>query len=126
LPARVKPVNDSKSQLYGYQFQCPACNNAHLLPVGEGPGPRWDFNGSLEFPTFSPSLLIRSGHYTSGGTDHCWCKYNEKQIAAGKKPAGFKCTICHSFIVNGQIQFLTDCTHELAGSTVDLAEIPDA
>ncbi len=28
----------------------------------------------------------------------------------------------HSFVVDGHIQFLGDCTHELAGQTVD---IPD-
>ena len=30
--------------------------------------------------------------------------------------------VCHSFVVNGQIQFLPDCTHALAGQTVP---IPD-
>jgi len=27
---------------------------------------------------------------------------------------------CHSFITDGQIKFLGDCTHELAGQTVAL------
>jgi hypothetical protein len=27
---------------------------------------------------------------------------------------------CHSFVVDGQIQFLGDCTHKLAGQTVPL------
>jgi hypothetical protein len=30
--------------------------------------------------------------------------------------------VCHSFITDGFIQFLDDCTHPLAGQTV---EIPD-
>lgn len=30
--------------------------------------------------------------------------------------------ICHSFITDGEIQFLNDCTHKLAGHTVDLLE----
>ena len=30
--------------------------------------------------------------------------------------------VCHSFVVDGRIQFLGDCTHELACQTVD---IPD-
>jgi hypothetical protein len=33
--------------------------------------------------------------------------------------------VCHSLIRDGQIQFLTDCTHELAGQTVPLAPIDD-
>jgi len=33
--------------------------------------------------------------------------------------------ICHSFIRDGKIQFLGDCTHALAGQTVDLPELPE-
>ena len=29
-------------------------------------------------------------------------------------------TVCHSFVNNGRIQFLLDCTHHLAGQTVNL------
>jgi hypothetical protein len=34
-------------------------------------------------------------------------------------------TRCHLFIRNGKIQFLGDCTHELAGKTVDMVEFDD-
>ena len=30
---------------------------------------------------------------------------------------------CHSFVTDGRIQFLADCTHPLAGQTVDLPEV---
>jgi hypothetical protein len=30
--------------------------------------------------------------------------------------------VCHSFVTDGRIQFLTDCTHAFAGRTVDLPE----
>ena len=33
-------------------------------------------------------------------------------------------TVCHSFVTDGRIQFLGDCTHSLAGQTVDLPEFP--
>jgi hypothetical protein len=33
--------------------------------------------------------------------------------------------ICHSFITDGKIQFLSDCTHSFAGKTVELPELPD-
>lgn len=29
---------------------------------------------------------------------------------------------CHSFVVDGQMQFLGDCTHALAGQTVPIPE----
>ncbi|MGC4033677.1 MAG: hypothetical protein QM754_18485 [Tepidisphaeraceae bacterium] len=32
----------------------------------------------------------------------------------------FTCYRCHSFVRDGQIEFLGDCTHELAGKTVPL------
>jgi len=34
-------------------------------------------------------------------------------------------TLCHCFIKNGKIQFLTDCNHELAGTTVEMVDIPN-
>ena len=34
------------------------------------------------------------------------------------------CRVCHTFVTDGRIQFLSDCTHALAGQTVDLPDIP--
>jgi hypothetical protein len=31
--------------------------------------------------------------------------------------------LCHTFVTDGQIQYLGDCTHALAGQTVDLQEM---
>lgn len=31
--------------------------------------------------------------------------------------------VCHSFITDGNIQFLADCTHELAGKTIPLPDL---
>ncbi|RUV07937.1 ammonia monooxygenase [Mesorhizobium sp. M1A.F.Ca.IN.020.03.2.1] len=102
-------------------FWCPGCNEAHVVTVGEGPGPRWGFNGDYARPTFTPSVVVQSGHYVAGQEGKtCWCKYNAEQVAAGKEPAPFKCSVCHSFVTDGQIQFLADCTHALAGQTVEL------
>jgi len=32
-------------------------------------------------------------------------------------------SVCHSYVTDGRIQFLADCTHALAGLTVDLPEL---
>jgi hypothetical protein len=32
--------------------------------------------------------------------------------------------ICHSFVTDGKIQFLNDCTHSLKDQTVDLPDVP--
>ncbi|QHG70144.1 DUF6527 family protein [Ensifer adhaerens] len=101
-------------------FWCPGCDGAHQVTIGEGPGPRWGYNGNPDAPTFTPSVLVRSGHYVPGQEGKsCWCTYNADH---SEDPAPFKCSVCHSFVTDGRIQFLGDCTHELAGQTV---EIPD-
>lgn len=87
-------------------FECPGCGDSHEVPVnrhGRGAveqGPAWDWNGSLDKPTLGPSILVR------------WGSSTEKRC-------------CHSYVRGGRIEFLSDCTHALAGQTVDLPEIAD-
>jgi hypothetical protein len=57
----------------------------------------WTYNGDGDNPTVSPSILV----------------------TGGAAPA----YRCHSFIRNGKIEFLADCSHPLAGRTVDLPEL---
>lgn len=100
-------------------FFCPGCQKPHLVTVGEGPGPRWGYNGNSDAPTFTPSVLVRSGHFAEGraaADGECWCNYTER--TGDTSP--FTCGVCHSFVTDGQIQFLGDCTHSLAGQTVPL------
>jgi hypothetical protein len=106
----------------GLMFRCPGCEESHMVTVGEGAGPRWGYNGNPDAPTFTPSVLIKSGHYCEGqqGKD-CWCTFEER---IGRK-SPFKCFVCHSFVTDGRIQFLGDCTHALAGETVDLPDWPE-
>ena len=77
-------------------FHCPGCEGGHAIPVT---GPRaWQWNGSYEKPTITPSLLVNVG---------------------GSNPTE---PICHSVITEGMIQFQADSTHALAGK---LIEMPD-
>ena len=100
-------------------FRCPGCKSTHPIRIEPKAGsPAWGFNGNYELPTFTPSVLVRSGHYCPGHEgDQCWCTYNAEN-PGGEMP--FECGVCHSFVTNGQIQFLGDCTHALAGQTVAL------
>jgi hypothetical protein len=103
-------------------FICPGCNGYHAVTVkgGQSPGPVWGYNWNDEKPTFTPSLLVR------------WVsvpKIFEKD-SSGKyvldpkgRIKGAKDQICHSFITDGKIQFLSDCTHKLKGQTVELDNI---
>lgn len=105
----------------GLMFWCPGCNEAHGIKHGVG---GWKWNGSADKPTFTPSILVRNGHHASHfkAGDSCWCTYNAEQAAKGEEPTSFGCGICHSFVTDGRIQFLSDCTHALAGQTVDLPD----
>lgn len=98
-------------------FFCPGCQEVHAVTVAPA-SPTWGFNGNYEAPTFTPSVKVTSGHYIDGHKgDSCWCTYNRDHP---DKPAPFKCSVCHSFVRDGKIQFLGDCTHALAGQTIPL------
>lgn len=103
-------------------FQCPGCGDYHTLPVVPGDRASWGWNGSIDKPTLTPSILVRSGHYASHwkAGDPCWCKFKAEHPT---EEPDFECVICHSYITDGQIQFLSDCTHDLAGQTVSLREV---
>lgn len=100
-------------------YMCPGCREMHQVRVdGEG-YPSWDFNGDYDRPTLSPSVLVKFGHYADGRAGPCWCTYEQRF----GRPAPFKCSVCHSFVRDGRAQFLDDCTHALAGQTVDLPDL---
>lgn len=88
-------------------FRCPGCESSHAIQHGEGPGPRWGWNGSVDKPTFTPSVLVR--YAANPDADEEFKEWRTERS-------------CHSFVTDGQIKFLTDSTHELAGQTVPLAE----
>lgn len=85
-------------------FICPGCAaggpekyaGLHELPVNAtGIAPvSWDWDGNLEAPTLSPSLLSRG---------HC---------------------LCHSFLRQGVFEFLPDSDHPLSGQKVPMPDLP--
>jgi hypothetical protein len=97
---------------------CPGCNQKHYLNVDPKNGrPCWGFNGNFEKPTFTPSLLVRTGKHVEGEAykqrlpKEDWAAYEQYSKR------------CHSFITDGMIKFLGDCTHDLKDKTVPLPEI---
>ncbi len=91
-------------------FWCPGCGVSHSIQYGAGPGPRWGWNGHAERPTFTPSVLVRTGR----AVDPAFVPMD------GDPPE-----VCHTFVTDGQIQYLGDCTHALAGQTVPMVAFPD-
>jgi hypothetical protein len=103
------------------EWWCDGCNTRHAFRF-EGPagcGPVWKFNGNVEQPTFSPSLLYRQTTATPPVTSE-----NLEQFKLRPWPQKDVVAICHTFVVDGIVQYLPDCTHKLAGLSVPLPELP--
>ena len=96
----------------GLVFWCPGCDSAHRIVHGEGPRPRWVWNGNVDKPTFSPSVLIT------------WTEPSDNPNEFDDESKDVK-KVCHSFVRDGNIEFLGDCTHPLAGQTVPLPSWDD-
>lgn len=56
----------------------------------------WTWNGDIHLPTLRPSVLTRGHDFT-----------------------------CHSWINDGKVQFLSDCSHELINTTVSLNPVTE-
>ncbi len=69
-------------------FWCPGCDMPHAAHT-RGEG-AWGYNGDSAAPTLTPSLLTRHGNGV----------------------------VCHLFMRDGMLEFLSDSTHALAGQTV--------
>lgn len=100
------------------EFIMPGPMGRIILPVQtrgtrSGTG-NWTWNGDTEKPTLKPSILHRG---TFPITDD-----EIRRLHAGEKLTP-RPLICHSWVNDGTAQFLPDCSHELAGATVDLLEI---
>jgi len=116
----INPENGDEGLIYW----CQGCNDWHTIRTKGATA--WGWNGDVDRPTFTPSVLVTSGHlvprYDGGG---CWCDFNAEEVSKGNEPSRFKCQRCHTFITDGRVQFLSDCTHELAGQTLDLPDLPE-
>lgn len=78
-------------------FYCPGCKIYHavvIAPGKNGIGASWVWNGDTEKPTFNPSIGTFMG--------------TEQQ--------------CHLFVRDGQIEYLSDSRHDLAGQTVPMED----
>ncbi|MBP0484689.1 DUF6527 family protein [Sagittula salina] len=82
------------------QVVCP-CGHEHHLNLDPGKHPCWSWNEDLHRPTVTPSI-------------------NAAILAADGVTVRRR---CHSYIMGGRVQFLADCTHALAGQTLDLPEV---
>lgn len=104
MKSRLVTVNHHGVVYTALKFCCPGCASGgpsgyeglHMLPVNS-PNinkPSWDFDGNLDAPTLSPSILTKG--------------YSR----------------CHSFLKAGVFEFLSDCDHPLVGQKVPIPDLP--
>ena len=92
-----RPVLRRIPGTYIYAFKCPGCLKTHyfrVLATLRG-HKQWDWNGSLTEPTVEPSILYDA----------------EKGLR------------CHLSLTDGEVVFLSDCWHALAGKTVPMIPV---
>ncbi len=105
MKSRIRPVDNHGAVYDCLMFVCPGCaaggpvgyDSIHMLAVNasEVYRPSWEWNGNLETPTLSPSILTHGGY-----------------------------AICHSFLRDGVFEFLLDSTHPLSGKQVNIPDLP--
>jgi hypothetical protein len=115
--SKLKPCKDINGVQTGWSFYCPGCDKQHSVSNG------WQFNGDTNKPTFSPSILVigkkepdvdpETGDFARGANGKYIVDYRGVLVGATD-------TRCHSFITDGVIKYLSDCTHDLAGEEVAL------
>jgi hypothetical protein len=91
----LKMVRGSKGKMY-YMFFCPACNHCHVIDD------TWAISDMPDSPTVRPSVLVNTKN----------SPYYESRLPT-----------CHLFIMDGKLQYLSDCTHAFSGKTVSMQPI---
>lgn len=105
-------VNGRKGLTYWRQ----GCESLHQIWYeGGAPGRNWGWNGDAERPIFTPSVLVT--YPANPDADE---EFKEWRTA--------RC--CHTFVgcngaQPGEVIFLGDCTHALAGTVQPLPDLPD-
>lgn len=102
ITRKYTSAHDGKphEEVVGWLFWCQGCEETHGFYVKQA-GPHeavWSYNHDPDNPSVSPSIV------TTGG----------------------KVKHCHLFLRNGRIEYLGDCKHALAGTTVDLIAEPSS
>ena len=95
----VRKMTERDTGVESLWFDCPGCGWPHRIPVvttqERVANTTWHWNGSLEEPTCTPSLLIKGEG------------------------------VCHFWPRDGVLDFCADSTHQLAGRQFPLPECKD-
>ena len=103
----------------GLAYWCQGCEKRHVVWIDAPDRPCWTWNGNAERPTFAPSVLVRWTEHMPPVTPE-----NLEEWKVNPWSQTDIDHICHTFITDGRVQFLGDCTHRLAGQTLELPDLP--
>jgi hypothetical protein len=105
----VNPQNGDE----GLSYYCQGCENNHTIKT-TGAG-AWGWNGDVDMPVFTPSVLV-----TYPAVPDAEEEFKERRAERR----------CHTFVgcngaKPGEVIFLSDCTHALAGQVHPMPDLPD-
>lgn len=111
LSSKLRHWVDPATGHEGLIYWCQGCESSHGIRT-KGPD-AWGWNGDPERPVFTPSVLTT---YTPGG-------------GLPREPDDPP-ERCHTFVgcngaQPGEVIFLSDCTHNLAGAVQPFPDLPE-
>lgn len=119
----VNPDNGDE----GLTYFCQGCDSIHTIKT-KGNG-AWGWNCDVGKPVFTPSVLLTSTRLTDKGNADLEA-WREAGYPARDAPFESVPYVCHSFVgcngaQPGEVIFLGDCTHALAGRVLPFADLPE-
>jgi Family of unknown function (DUF6527) len=112
-------VQCEPSEATHVRINMPGPSGLLILPVVQGNTTRaatvsWTWNGDMDKPTLRPSVLT-NGYFRPTDAEYRALRSGEK---IERRPYR-----CHTWVNDGQAQFLDDCDHDLRGQTIDMLEV---
>lgn len=108
---KIEELQNQEGEVYAYAFYCKGCGHHHSFHKE-----KWWFNGDFDRPTFTPSLLVKYKERLS--------QEQYDRIMKGEDVSHeLRNMVCHSFVTDGKIRYLGDCTHDYKNKTIELEEV---
>lgn len=107
-------------------YWCQGCQETHRIYVEGQKVPIWSWNGDADRPVFGPSVLYQTTKHVPPVTPENLAQWRETPW--DQKRVDW---VCHTFIgcngaQPGEVIFLSDCTHALAGTVQPFPELPES
>ena len=97
----ISKINTGPDGTKYLKFYCVGCRSFENIPIERNGAPFWEFSGTEQNPTLSPSV-----------------KHSE--INEKGEPIQ---TICHYNLIDGFLNYCADCVHEFKSQRVPLPEM---